>query len=54
MENATPISLWYLENLDQELEYFSEAVELMITGETSPEEALILAQEQALAETESQ
>jgi ABC-type glycerol-3-phosphate transport system substrate-binding protein len=54
MENATPISLWYLENLDQELEYFSEAVEQMITGEATPEEALTLAQEQALEESESQ
>jgi len=53
MENATPISLWYLENLGQELDFFSEAVELMITGETTPEEALILAQEQALEASES-
>jgi multiple sugar transport system substrate-binding protein len=47
MENATPISLWYLMDLGEQLDYFSEAVELMITGEQEPADALIQAQEQA-------
>jgi ABC-type glycerol-3-phosphate transport system substrate-binding protein len=51
MENATPISMWYLNDLDDELDYFSEAVEQMITGERSPAEALVQAQEQASEES---
>jgi len=51
MENATPISLWYLMDLGHELEYFSAAVEQMITGESTPADALITAQERALAES---
>jgi multiple sugar transport system substrate-binding protein len=48
MQNATPISLWYIMDLNQELEYFSEAVEQMITGESEPADALITAQEKAM------
>ena len=51
MRNATPISLWYLNDLEQELDYFSEAIEQMIAGESTPANALEKAQELATGES---
>lgn len=52
MKNATPISLWYLNDLDQEFDYFSEAIEKMIAGDSTPADALEKAQELATEESQ--